>query len=73
MGGLGDRFPWLAGLIEVTAPVHLWGVALVGIGWILLGFDVATRRRPAPASPQPAVASASSSSEPIEGGAELRG
>jgi len=48
MGGLGENFPWLVGLIELTAPVHWWGVALAGLGWILLGLDVATRRRPRP-------------------------
>ena len=50
MGALGDRLPWLVGLIDLTPPVHLWGVALAGIGWILLGFDVATRRRPWPSA-----------------------
>lgn len=73
MTELGDRLPWLAGLIGLTAPVHLWGVALLGFGWIFLGIDVATRRRQATASAPPAIASASSASEPIESGAELRG
>ncbi|HEX5825257.1 MAG TPA: hypothetical protein VFY18_12435 [Candidatus Limnocylindrales bacterium] len=54
MGGVGDHLPWLVGLIELTAPVHLWGVALLGIGWVLMGIDVVTRRRPVPASISPA-------------------
>lgn len=61
MGALGDRIPWLAGLIELTAPVHLWGVALLGIGWVLLGIDLTTRRRP---GPTPAPESAEAVAEP---------
>jgi hypothetical protein len=41
VGGLGFTTGPFATLIE---PLALGGIALVGIGWILLGFDVATRR-----------------------------
>ena len=45
IGGLAATFPWLSGLVVLVAPFSLWGLALVGLGWILLGIDVATRRR----------------------------
>lgn len=66
IGGLAGTFPWLSGLVTLFAPFQLWGVALVGAGWVLLGIDVATRRRAAvvstavvPESVQP-IASADS-------------
>jgi len=46
MGGLAGTFPWLSGIVALLAPFSLWGIGLVGAGWILLGIDVATRRRP---------------------------
>ncbi len=45
MNNLADTFPWLSGIVALVAPIALWGVALVGAGWVLLGIDVATRRR----------------------------
>jgi hypothetical protein len=45
MGNLADTFPWLAGFVALLAPIALWGVALAGLGWVLLGIDVARRRR----------------------------
>lgn len=42
VGGLGFTTGPLAAIIE---PLTIVGVALVGLGWILLGVDVATRRR----------------------------
>lgn len=47
MGNLADTFSWLSGLVALVAPIALWGVALAGAGWVLLGIDVAIRRRPA--------------------------
>jgi hypothetical protein len=47
VGGLGFTTGPFAAIIE---PLSLVGIALVGIGWVLLGIDVATRRRPVPAS-----------------------
>ncbi len=45
MGGLAETVPWLSGIATLLAPFSLWGIALVGLGWILLGIDVAMRRR----------------------------
>lgn len=45
IGGLAGTFPWLSGLVALFAPFQLWGVALVGVGWVLLGLDVGIRRR----------------------------
>ena len=44
IGGLAGTFPWLSGIVELLAPLSLWGIGLVGAGWILLGIDVAFRR-----------------------------
>ena len=68
MGGVGENFPWLVGLIELTAPFHLWGVALLGLGWIILGIDVVARRRPGPALTPPMPLPG-----PTEAAAEHRG
>ena len=47
-----DRLGLVTGPIgPFIVPFALTGIALVGIGWILLGFDVATRRQPIPAPP----------------------
>ncbi len=35
---------------DLIVPLALLGITLNGVGWILLGLDVATRRRPVPAS-----------------------
>jgi hypothetical protein len=49
IGGLAGRLPWLSGFAELFARFSLWGIGLLGLAWILLGIDVATRRRtPAP-------------------------
>lgn len=45
MGNLAETFPWLTGIVALMAPIALWGVALAGAGWVLLGIDVAIRRR----------------------------
>lgn len=45
MGNLADTFPLLTGIVALMAPIALWGVALAGAGWVLLGIDVAIRRR----------------------------
>lgn len=45
IGGLAGTFPWLSGIVAFLAPFQLWGIVLVGAGWILLGIDVAFRRR----------------------------
>lgn len=47
MGGLAGTFPSLAGFTALVAPYSLFGIVLVGVGWILLGIDVTFRRRPA--------------------------
>jgi hypothetical protein len=51
-GFLGmDRLELVAGPYrELFVPLALAGITLNGIGWILLGLDVATRRRAAPAT-----------------------
>jgi hypothetical protein len=49
VGGLGFTTGPLAAIIE---PLTIVGVALVGLGWILLGVDVATRRRRSELQPQ---------------------
>ena len=50
VGGLGFTTGPLASIME---PLAIFGVALVGLGWILLGIDVATRRRPSEVRPGP--------------------
>jgi hypothetical protein len=49
VGGLGFTTGPLGQIIE---PVAIFGIALVGVGWILLGIDVAIRARPSEAQPQ---------------------
>jgi hypothetical protein len=49
VGGLGFTTGPLAAIIE---PLAIFGVALVGFGWILIGLDVATRRRRSEVQPQ---------------------
>ncbi len=49
VGGLGFTTGPFAAIIE---PLTLAGIALNGTGWILLGLDVATRRRTSDAQPQ---------------------
>ena len=45
-----DRLELASGPYQaLIVPLALSGVALVGLGWILLGLDVVLRRRPAPA------------------------
>lgn len=51
VGGLGFTTGPYARVIE---PLSLVGIGLVGIGWVLLGIDVATRRRVV-AGPQPSA------------------
>ena len=47
-----DRLGFSTGpLAAVVVPLALSGVFLVGVGWIWLGIDVATRRRPTAAQP----------------------
>jgi hypothetical protein len=42
-----DRLELVAGPYrEIVVPLALAGITLNGAGWILLGLDVATRRRP---------------------------
>lgn len=41
-------------LADALTPFTLAGVVMVGVAWILLGIEVATRRRAAPTEPQPA-------------------
>jgi hypothetical protein len=44
-----DRLEWTTrDNPTIFLPLSLAGIALNGLGWILLGIDVATRRRPAP-------------------------
>jgi hypothetical protein len=43
VGGLGFTTGPFATIVE---PLALWGIVLVGIGWVLLGVDIATRSRP---------------------------
>jgi hypothetical protein len=50
VGGLGFTTGPLAAFIE---PLALGGIGLVGIGWVLLGIDVATRGHPSAASSAP--------------------
>lgn len=46
-----DRLELVAGPYrDLIIPLALAGITLNGVGWILLGFDVATRRRPVPAA-----------------------
>ncbi|MES2210455.1 MAG: hypothetical protein V4515_09765 [Chloroflexota bacterium] len=45
IGGLAGTFPWLSALVAFLAPFQLWGIVLIGAGWVLLGIDVAFRRR----------------------------
>jgi hypothetical protein len=49
VGGLGLTTGPLGAMIE---PLSIAGVALVGLGWITLGIDVATRRGPSQARPK---------------------
>lgn len=46
-----DRLEFVAGPYrDLVVPLALAGITLNGVGWILLGIDVATRRRPVPAA-----------------------
>jgi hypothetical protein len=49
VGGLGFTTGPFAAIVE---PLSLWGIGFVGIGWVLLGIDVAIRRYPRSAPPQ---------------------
>jgi hypothetical protein len=53
LAGLGmDRLGLVNGpLASIFGPLALCGLFLVGVGWIWLGIDVATRRRPTAAQP----------------------
>ena len=47
-----DRLGLVDGpLAPFFVPFALTGIALVGLGWVLLGFDVATRRQPIAVAP----------------------
>lgn len=48
VSGLGFTTGPFAAIIE---PLTIVGVAIVGLGWILLGLDLATRWRPSPVEP----------------------
>jgi hypothetical protein len=52
VGGLGFTTGPFAAIVE---PLSLWGIGFVGIGWVLLGIDVAIGRHPRSAPPQSAT------------------
>lgn len=58
MGNLAETFPWLSGFVALLAPIALWGAAAAGAGWVLLGIDVAIRRRAPAVARAPAGARA---------------
>ena len=55
IGSVLTIFPGMSPLVRgpygsILTPIALAGIGLIGIGWIVMGLDVALRRRPAPAS-----------------------
>ena len=55
IGSVLTIFPGMSPLVRgpygaILTPIALAGIGLIGIGWIVLGLDVALRRRPAPAA-----------------------